>query len=368
MMEMNKTPAQIHRLSGPRISGRGETVKVGSGQVRKDSEGDPRRPGKMARKKRHKKERSRSDGRLAPARSPNDLVGLYLGEVGHIPLLTPEEEVTLSRLWQSARQAEEKLQGELDDATRAALEWELGEGQEARDQLIKANSRLVVSMARRYMGRGVPLADLIQEGNLGLMKAVDRYDPERGFRFSTYAIWWIRQSVARAISDQGRTIRLPAHLVENLGKIEKTSRRLTQELGREPTQKELAKDMGIEDNRVSDILKMAGEPISLEAPVGSEDTSLLGEFIEDMDAARPPAMAAESLLGEQVEEALASLGDREARVLRLRFGLEGGRSHTLEQVGDKLGLTRERIRQIQSQALRRLRHPRRSKPLREFLN
>ncbi|MFQ5944707.1 MAG: RNA polymerase sigma factor RpoD/SigA [Anaerolineae bacterium] len=322
----------------------------------------------MARKTRKKKTRSGSDRRLAPARSPSDLVGLYLGEVGHIPLLTPEEEVSLSRLWQNARRAEKQLKGRVDKETRAKLEGDVREGQQARDQLIKANSRLVVSMARRYMGRGVPLVDLIQEGNLGLMKAVDRYDPERGFRFSTYAIWWIRQSVARAVSDQGRTIRLPAHLVENLGKIEKTSRRLTQELGREPTQKELAEEMGIEGDRVSDILQMAGEPVSLEAPVGSEDTSLLGEFIEDLDAARPPAIASESLLGEEMEEALASLSEREARVLRLRFGLEGGHPHTLEQVGEVLGLTRERIRQIQTQALRRLRHPRRSKPLREFLN
>ncbi len=367
MMAMNETPPQIHRLSGPRISGRGETVKVGSAHGGKDSKADMARPGRMTRKKR-KRTRSGPDGRLTSERSPNDLVGLYLGEVGHIPLLTPEEEVSLSRLWQNARRAEDQLKLEVDDKTRASLERDVREGHQARDQLIKANSRLVVSMARRYLGRGVPLADLIQEGNLGLMKAVDRYDPDRGFRFSTYAIWWIRQSVARAISDQGRTIRLPAHLVENLGKIEKATRRLTQELGREPTQKELAEEMGLEDDRVSDILQMAGEPVSLEAPVGSEDTSLLGEFIEDLDAAHPPAIASESLLGEQVEEALASLSEREARVLRLRFGLEGGRPHTLEQVGEKLGLTRERIRQIQTQALRRLRHPRRSKPLREFLN
>lgn len=342
-------------------------MKVRSARVRESAESSLTRSGKMA-KGRKKKDPAGYDGQLARARSPDDLVGLYLGEVGHIPLLTPEEEVTLSRLWQGAREAEKKLRLITDAEARAALEQQVREGQEARDQLIKANSRLVVSMARRYMGRGVPLADLIQEGNLGLMKAVDRYDPERGFRFSTYAIWWIRQAVARAISDQGRTIRLPAHLVENLGKIEKASRRLTQELGREPSQKELAEEMGIAGDRVSDILQLAGEPISLEAPVGSEETSLLGEFIEDSEAPRPPAIASDSLLGEQVEEALASLSEREARVLRLRFGLEGGRPHTLEQVGEVLGLTRERIRQIQTQALRRLRHPQRSKPLREYLN
>ncbi|MBI3287669.1 MAG: sigma-70 family RNA polymerase sigma factor [Chloroflexi bacterium] len=290
-------------------------------------------------------------------------------EVGNIPLLTPHEEVQLARQWRRARQAESRLRrGAVADPRRRQLRKIVAQGRLARERLIKANSRLVISMARRYLGRGVPLGDLIQEGNLGLMRAVDRYDPELGFRFSTYAIWWIRQAVARAISDQGRTIRLPAHMVEDLSRLDRVARQLAQKLGRDPTSQELAAEAGLPPQRVAEILQVAGEPVSLDTPVGEEESSTLADFIVDEETPTPNHVASQSLLGEQVEEALASLTPREARVLRLRFGLEDGRTYTLEEVGEKMGLTRERIRQIQTQALRRLRHPRRSRSLKGYLN
>lgn len=302
-------------------------------------------------------------------RGGDELVGLYLKEVGPIPLLTAEEEVSLSRRWRKARLAQARRRKNVSDQrTRRFLERQIKDGITARKHLIEANSRLVVSMARRYMGRGVPLSDLIQEGNLGLMRAVDRYDPERGYRFSTYAIWWIRQAIARAVGEQGRSIRLPTHMVEDLGKIDRTSRRLTQELGREPSKEELAAAVGMTPQRVSNILSMSGEPISLETPVGEEETSVLGDFIVDEETPLPTAVTSHSLLGEQVDEVLSTLTPREAEVMRLRFGLEDGRPYTLEEVGEKLGLTRERIRQIQTQALRRLRHPRRSRYLKPYIN
>lgn len=304
-----------------------------------------------------------------PRPGGDELVGLYLKEVGPIPLLTAEEEVLLSRRWQKARRAQARLhKGVADQKTKRFLEKQIQEGIKARRRMIEANSRLVVSIARRYMGRGVPLSDLIQEGNLGLMRAVDRYDPERGYRFSTYAIWWVRQGVGRAMAEQGRSIRLPTHMMEDLGKIDRISRRLAQELGRQPNDEEVAKAAGMTPQRVSQILSMAGETISLETPVGDEETSVLGDFIVDEETPLPTAIASRSLLGDQVEEVLSTLTTREAEVLRLRFGLEDGRPYTLEEVGEKLGLTRERIRQIQSQALRRLRHPRRSRYLKPYIN
>ncbi len=298
-----------------------------------------------------------------------NVVSLYLKEVGSTPLLTHEEEVELTRRYQRGRKAEELLKaGGLDHESRCRLLGQMEEGHKSRERLVKANSRLVVSMARRYIGRGVPFADLIQEGNLGLMRAIERFDPERGYRFSTYAIWWIRQAVSRAVAEQGRLIRLPAHKVEELNRLRRASRRLTKGLGREPTQGELATEMGMESEKVESLLNVVEEPVSLDTPVGDEEMCTLAEFIEDEETPSPNAVASHSLLEEQVEEALASLTPREAKVLRLRFGLEDGRPHTLEEVGEEVGLTRERVRQIQADALRRLRHPSRSRLLQGYIN
>ncbi len=302
-------------------------------------------------------------------RDTDNVVALYFKEVGKTPLLTPEEELELIRRCQRGRAAEEQLKkGIPDHEARQRLLKEMEEGHRAREHLVKANSRLVVSVARNYLGRGVPFADLIQEGNLGLMRAIEGFDPERGYRLSTYAIWWIRQAVSRAVVYQGRTIRLPAHVVEEISRLNRASRRLTKELGHEPNQEELAEEMDISSERVADLTRVAAEPISLDIPVGEEEISTLAEFIEDKVTPPPTAEASHSLLEEQLEEALASLAPREAEVIRLRFGLDDGRSYTLGEVGQKIGLTRERVRQIQAEALRRLRHPSRSRLLKGYLN
>jgi len=302
-------------------------------------------------------------------RDTDNVVALYLREVGNIPLLTPEEELELTRRCHKGRAAEEQLKkGMPDHEARQRLLKEMEKGHKARERLVKANSRLVVSVARNYLGRGVPLADLIQEGNLGLMRAIERFDPERGYRFSTYAIWWIRQAISRAVAYQGRVIRLPAHVVEKVSRLNRASRRLTKELGREPDEEELAEEMDISQEKVADLSRVAAEPVSLDIPVGEEETSTLAEFIEDEVTLPPTEEASQSLLEEQLEEALASLTPREAEVIRLRFGLDGGRGYTLEEVGQKIGLTRERARQIQAEALRRLRHPSRSRLLKGYLN
>jgi RNA polymerase primary sigma factor len=299
----------------------------------------------------------------------DDVISMYMKEVGTIPLLSAEDEKELALKLREGRTAEVLLtKDDLSAEQRERLEERAREGQEARSHFIEANSRLVISIARKYLGRGLPLSDLMQEGNLGLIKAVERFDPDRGHRFSTYATWWIRQAVLRAVADQGRTIRLPAHIVDELNRVHRTAKRLTQRLGREPTNEELAAELEVPAERVSDLLHVSGQPLSLETPVGEEEESTLAEFIEDEDAPTPSSMASRSLMGERVEDALDSLSEREARVLRLRYGLEDGEDYTLEQVGEKLGLTRERIRQIQSQALRRLRHPSRSRNLKPFLN
>ncbi len=272
----------------------------------------------------------------------DDPVRMYLKEIGKVPLLTPEEEVDLAKRME---------QGD----------------EEAKRALVEANLRLVVSIAKRYVGRGMQFLDLIQEGNLGLMKAVEKFDYSKGFKFSTYATWWIRQAITRAIADQARTIRIPVHMVETINKLIRISRQLLQELGREPTPEEIAAEMDITPERVQEILKIAQEPVSLETPIGEEEDSHLGDFIPDEDALAPADAAAFVLLREQLDDVLDTLTDREQRVLRLRFGLEDGRGRTLEEVGQEFGVTRERIRQIEAKALRKLRHPSRSRRLKDFL-
>ncbi|MFZ5641132.1 MAG: RNA polymerase sigma factor RpoD [Bacillota bacterium] len=273
----------------------------------------------------------------------DDPVRMYLKEIGRVPLLTAEEEVNLAKLMETG-------------------------DEEAKRRLAEANLRLVVSIAKRYVGRGLLFLDLIQEGNLGLIKAVEKFDFRKGFKFSTYATWWIRQAITRAIADQARTIRIPVHMVETINKLIRVSRQLLQELGREPVPEEIANEMDIPVDRVREIMKIAQEPVSLETPIGEEEDSHLGDFIEDQDAPAPAEAASFILLREQLEEVLETLTPREEKVLRLRFGLDDGRSRTLEEVGQEFGVTRERIRQIEAKALRKLRHPSRSKKLKDFLD
>jgi RNA polymerase primary sigma factor len=298
----------------------------------------------------------------------DDTISLYLKEVGKVPLLTPEEEVELAKKIEEGRLAKKRLaKGVSDPEERKRLEKLVEEGKEAQDHLIKANSRLVISVAKKYMGRGVPFLDLIQEGNIGLIRAVKKFDYRRGYKFSTYATWWIRQAVTRAIADQGRTIRVPVHMYEQINQLARAVRKLVQELGREPTTEEIAEELGIPPSKVEQIIKVSQHPISLETPVGEEEDSFLGDFIEDESSPSPTESASQSLLREQIEEILKSLSPREAKILKLRFGLLDGYSYTLEEVGRKFGVTRERIRQIEAQALGRLRHPSRSRKLKDFL-
>jgi RNA polymerase primary sigma factor len=300
--------------------------------------------------------------------SSDDTVGLYLKEMARVPLLKLEEEVRLARALEAGRRAQEVLNNDgADPAKREKLLRQIEEGLAAREHLIKANTRLVVSIAKKYIGRGVPFLDLIQEGNLGLMKAVEKFDHSRGYRFSTYATWWIRQTITRAIADQGRTIRVPVHMSDRIRRLYNTARELEQEHGRRPTPEEIAEELDIEPRKVQWMLRVSWRPLSLERPVGEDEDSELGSFIEDEATLTPNQSAYQSLLGERVEEMLTTLSPREARILRLRFGLLNGRSYTLEEVGQKFGLTRERIRQIEGKALRRLRHPRRSRQLRDYL-
>jgi len=299
-----------------------------------------------------------------------DPVGLYLKEMGRVPLLTNEEEVAIAIRIESGRDCSKKLKalnGSAGKKIKALLETSINDGEEARAQLIKANTRLVVSIAKKYIGRGVPFLDLIQEGNLGLMKAVEKYDYQRGFRFSTYATWWIRQSITRAIAEQGRTIRVPVHMVDRIRQMHKTANAMEQKLGRPPRIDELAVRLDIEEERVQWMIQVSWLPLSLESPVGDEEDSELGMFVEDTSSPTPNQTAYQNMLREKIEEVLGTLSPREARILRLRFGLENGRAYTLEEIGHKFGLTRERIRQIEGKALRRLRHPRRSRQLQDYL-
>jgi RNA polymerase primary sigma factor len=296
----------------------------------------------------------------------DDSVGLYLKEMACVPLLTLEEEIAIAERIQAGAAASEALPY-AEGAERERLAAIVEDGRLARDHIIRANTRLVVSIAKRYMGRGVPFLDLIQEGNLGLIKAVEKFDHKRGYRFSTYATWWIRQTIARAIADQGRTIRVPVHMSDRIRNIYRTVRLLEQDLGRKPTTEEIALHLNLDPRKVEWLLQVSWRPISLERPVGEEEESELGSFLEDESAPTPTQSAYQNLLREKLEEVLSTLTPREARILRLRFGLHNGEQYTLEEVGQKFGLTRERIRQIEGRALRRLRHPRRSRHLRDFL-
>ena len=305
-----------------------------------DENGEPATISLKKQKKVSKKEMS--DMSAPSGVKINDPVRMYLKEIGRVSLLTADEEVAL------------------------ALKIEQGD-QEAKQRLAEANLRLVVSIAKRYVGRGMQFLDLIQEGNMGLMKAVEKFDYRKGFKFSTYATWWIRQAITRAIADQARTIRIPVHMVETINKLIRIQRQLLQDLGREPTPEEIGAEMDMPTEKVREILKIAQEPVSLETPIGEEDDSHLGDFIEDQDATSPEDHASYELLKEQLESVLDTLTDREENVLRLRFGLDDGRPRTLEEAGKVFGVTRERIRQIEAKALRKLRHPSRSKQLKDFL-
>ena len=302
--------------------------------------------------------------------SCDDSIGLYLKEMARVPLLSMEEELAIARRIERGKNARlelEKLNGN-DPQRRAVLEEYVQDSIEAREHLIKANTRLVVSVAKRYTRRGVPFLDLIQEGNLGLMKAVEKYEYSRGFRFSTYATWWIRQTITRAIADQARTIRVPVHMVDQIRHLYRTTHELEQKLGRAPTDEELAYNANIPLKKVNWMMRVSWLPLSLDSPINDEEEeSELGMFIEDLNTPSPMQSTYDKLLNEKIQEVLDTLPPRESHVLRLRFGLENGRVHTLEEVGQKFGLTRERIRQIETRALRRLRHPRRARQLREYL-
>jgi RNA polymerase primary sigma factor len=301
--------------------------------------------------------------------SSDDTIGLYLKEMSRVPLLSIEEELSLARSIEAGKQAKQELNsGRMAARRRQQLNQAMEEGFCAREHLIKANTRLVVSIAKRYIGRGVPFLDLIQEGNLGLMKAVEKYEYQRGFRFSTYATWWIRQTITRAIADQGRTIRVPVHMVDRIRQLYRTTHEMEQKLGRLPTTEELAESLGVLPNKVDWMMRVSWLPLSLESPINEdEEDSELGMFVEDQITPTPIQSAYSKLLKEKVEEVLDTLPPRESRILRLRFGLEDGKNYTLEEVGEKFGLTRERIRQIESKALRRLRHPRRARQLKDYL-
>ncbi len=288
------------------------------------------------------KNEKKRDAELSDSINVNDPVRLYLKEIGRVPLLTPEQEMAIAK--------------RMDEGD-----------EEAKKELAEANLRLVVSIAKRYVGRGMSFLDLIQEGNLGLIKAVEKFDYKKGFKFSTYATWWIRQAITRAIADQARTIRIPVHMVETINKLIRVSRQLLQEYGREPTPAEIGKEMGFSEEKVREIQKIAQDPVSLETPIGEEEDSHLGDFIPDDEAPAPSEAASYALLKEQLMDVLSTLTDREEKVLRLRFGLDDGRARTLEEVGKEFDVTRERIRQIEAKALRKLRHPSRSKKLKDYL-
>ncbi|MFN2302499.1 MAG: sigma-70 family RNA polymerase sigma factor [Anaerolineales bacterium] len=301
---------------------------------------------------------------------PDDTVGLYLKEMSGVPLLSAEEEQSLARRIDAGRSAKIELADPRSQFSRRRIDdlrLLIKDGEQAWEHLIKANTRLVISVAKKYIGRGVPFLDLIQEGNLGLIKAVEKFDYTRGFRFSTYATWWIRQSITRSIADQGRTIRIPVHMIDRIRELYKVSHALEQKLGRKPLAKEIAEDMGVDVRKVQWMMRISWLPISLESPMGEEDDSELGMFVPDETTPSPIESTFNILRQEKIDEVLNSLGPREARVLRLRYGLDSGRAYTLEEVGEKFGLTRERIRQIEGKALRQLRHPHMARILKDYI-
>ena len=304
----------------------------------------------------------------------DDPVRMYLKEIGKVPLLTADEEIRLATAMSAGNAAKERMaaaekEGEvIPEEELAALKKDVKQGEKAKQKLAEANLRLVVSIAKRYVGRGMLFLDLIQEGNLGLIKAVEKFDYTKGYKFSTYATWWIRQAITRAIADQARTIRIPVHMVETINKVIRVSRQLLQELGHDPSPEEISAEMNMPVDKVREILKIAQEPVSLETPIGEEEDSHLGDFIPDEAASEPSEAASFTLLKEQLVDVLGTLTPREEKVLKLRFGIEDGRTRTLEEVGKEFNVTRERIRQIEAKALRKLRHPSRSKKLKDFLN
>ena len=311
---------------------------------------------------------------LVDSFSIDDPVRMYLKEIGKVDLLTPEQEIVLAQKMGAGNTAKEQMEelekegGEVPDEVRKELNQLIKEGERAKQSLAEANLRLVVSIAKRYVGRGMLFLDLIQEGNLGLIKAVEKFDYTKGYKFSTYATWWIRQAITRAIADQARTIRIPVHMVETINKVIRVNRQLLQELGHDPTPEETAAEMNMPVEKVREIMKIAQEPVSLETPIGEEEDSHLGDFIPDEDASEPSEAASFTLLKEQLVDVLSTLTPREEKVLKMRFGIEDGRTRTLEEVGKEFNVTRERIRQIEAKALRKLRHPSRSKKLKDFLN
>ena len=304
----------------------------------------------------------------------DDPVRMYLKEIGRVPLLSADEEVVLATAMSAGRAAQERMdeaaknEETIPEEELAQLKKDIKEGNKAKQKLAEANLRLVVSIAKRYVGRGMLFLDLIQEGNLGLIKAVEKFDYTKGYKFSTYATWWIRQAITRAIADQARTIRIPVHMVETINKVIRVSRQLLQQLGHDPSPEEISAEMGMPVDKVREILKIAQEPVSLETPIGEEEDSHLGDFIPDEGASEPSEAASFTLLKEQLVDVLSTLTPREEKVLKLRFGIEDGRTRTLEEVGKEFNVTRERIRQIEAKALRKLRHPSRSKKLKDFLN
>jgi RNA polymerase primary sigma factor len=316
------------------------------------------------------RQRARREIEAALKAPTNDPVRMYLKEIGKVSLLTAQEEVDLAKRIEAGLKAVERLEsggGRVPEPQQRELKWIERDGDRAKRHLVEANLRLVVSIAKRYVGRGMAFLDLIQEGNLGLIRAVEKFDYEKGFKFSTYATWWIRQAITRAIADQARTIRIPVHMVETINKLVRIQRQLLQDLGREPTAEEIAEQMELSSDKVREIQKISQEPVSLYTPVGEEEDSHLGDFIEDSEAVVPLERASFRLLQEQLESVLHTLSGREKEVIRLRFGLVDGQPRTLEEVGKKFGVTRERIRQIESKTLSKLRHPSRSQKLRDYL-
>jgi len=343
-----------------------EGIQVLYGDEKEDSQGPMQRERPKLPKRMVPKAKAESD--LTDIAS-DDTISLYLKEMAQVPLLTADQEVSLARTYEEGLEAASRLarNGDLANDDQWHLEMTMHRGEGARAHLIQANTRLVVSIAKRYLGQGVPFLDLIQEGNLGLIKAVEKFDYRRGHRFSTYATWWIRQAITRALADQGRIIRLPVHLSDRIRKVYQIAQQLEQDWGRQPTADEIAQELTLPPQKIQWMLKVSQRPLSLEKPVGEEEDSELGSFIPDDGTPTPSDTAHEHLLQEKLEDVLETLTPREARILRLRFGLQDGRSYTLEEVGRKFGLTRERIRQIEHEALDRLRHPSRSRQLRDYL-